>query len=135
MLVLQNSLLNNFKMQLLLCVTPVLYPCRHCIDIKIGVSDTALCCCACFHLFSGSSSASMRFLCGPKFFMVSSPAAVPVPFSTTYRYSGNFRSPMPNMQMSRKRVLLLISARSITLRCSAYSYIFEQCLIKQNAKR
>ena len=76
----------------------------------------------------------MRFLRAPKFFMVSSSVAVPATFSTTYRHSENFRSTMPDKQMSRKRVPLLIRARSITLRCSAYFYIFEQCLIKQTQK-
>ena len=102
MLVLQSNRLNNLKMHSTCSLhssntaranfcyaLPTLYPSRYCINIKIGVSDTALCCCACFYLFSGGSLALMRFVRAPKFFMVSSPVAVPVTFSTTYRYSGS----------------------------------------------
>ena len=111
MSVLQNNLLKNFKMQATcslhssntvwvnfwLCVTHILHPSRCCINIKTGVSDTSLCCCACYYLFSGSSSASKRFLRAPKVFMVSSPVAVTVTFSTAYRHSGNFRPLMPDV--------------------------------------
>ena len=66
-----------------------------------------------FRFFSGGWLVCQGFLCASAFFPEVSPGVVLVSSSTTR--GANFRRLTPDLQISRKRIQLLISAKSITL--------------------
>ena len=67
-----------------------------------------------FRIFSGGPLVSKGFLCATAFFPLSSPEVAPASSSTTL--CANFRRLTPDLQISRKRIQLLISARSIIVK-------------------